>query len=55
MINTVLSIISLKFPKSFCSVFSSNELLDSSKIKIGLSEKVARAMAVRCIYPSESP
>src|SRR5699024_4954667 len=52
---TVLSVISFRFCNTLCSVSSSRALVASSKIRMGRSEKTARAMAIRCICPSDKP
>ena len=46
---TVLSVICRKLMSSRFSVCSSNADVASSRRSIGLSEKMARAMAIRCI------
>ena len=55
IISTVLSVIWRKFVRSCCSVASSSELVASSKIRMGRSDKIARAIQMRSIYPSDRP
>ena len=54
-ITTVLSVILLRFCRSFLSVSESSAEVASSRSSVGLSEYIALAIAIRYICPSDKP